>query len=398
MKNICIGNNIYYVGVNDRRKNLFENNWPLPYGVSYNSYLIKDRKSALIDTIEYGSNDNYLNNIGRILEGAPLDYLIVNHMEPDHSSMIGCVLAKFPSVKVVGNAQTRKILNLYFNIPDDSFLEVKDGSTLELGEHTLSFHLIPWVHWPETMVTYDITTCTLFSCDAFGGFGTLDGSIFDDGNDFEGRFKPEMLRYYSNIVGKYSNMVQKAFAKLQGVEIKTIAPSHGLVWRDNPGKVLELYNNWCNWKSEEGVVIVYASMYGNTEQMADLIGSKLGEKGIPVTTFDASKTHVSFILSEIWKRKGLILGTCAYNAFMHPMMHHLCNEIKLIAPKNKVFSVFGSSSWNGAGVKDLVKYAPEMGMEVSGSPLEIMGSATFEKLDAAATEFVEKYLECYNGQ
>lgn len=392
MKSICINNNIHYVGVNDRKKHLFENNWPLPYGVSYNSYLIKDTKSALIDTIEYGSNDNYLNNIERILEGSPLDYLIVNHMEPDHSSMIECVLRRFPDVKIVGNAQTHKILKLYFNIPDSSLLVVKDGEVLDLGEHKLSFHFIPWVHWPETMVTYDQTTCTLFSCDAFGGFGTLDGSIFDDENDFEGHYKAEMLRYYSNIVGKYSNMVQKAFAKLQGVEIKMIAPSHGLVWREKPGRVLELYSKWCNWESEKGVVIAYASMYGNTEQMADLIGAKLGAKGIPVRTHDVSKSHVSYMLADIWKTKGLILGTCAYNTQMHPMMEHLCNEIKLVAPKGKVLSVFGSSTWNGAGVKALVKYAPEMGMEITGTPLEIMGSATFDKLDKAADEFVEQFI------
>lgn len=392
MKSICINNNIHYVGVNDRKKHLFENNWPLPYGVSYNSYLIKDTKSALIDTIEYGSNDNYLNNIERILEGSPLDYLIVNHMEPDHSSMIECVLRRFPDVKIVGNAQTHKILKLYFNIPDSSLLVVKDGEVLDLGEHKLSFHFIPWVHWPETMVTYDQTTCTLFSCDAFGGFGTLDGSIFDDENDFEGHYKAEMLRYYSNIVGKYSNMVQKAFAKLQGVEIKMIAPSHGLIWRGNPGRVLELYSKWCNWESEKGVVIAYASMYGNTEQMADLIGAKLGAKGIPVRTHDVSKSHVSYMLADIWKTKGLILGTCAYNTQMHPMMEHLCNEIKLVAPKGKVLSVFGSSTWNGAGVKALVKYAPEMGMEITGTPLEIMGSATFDKLDKAADEFVEQFI------
>ena len=242
MRSVHLGNGIHYVGVNDRRKHLFENNWPLPYGVSYNSYLIKDSKNVLIDTIEYGSNDNYLNNIERLLEGAALDYLVVNHMEPDHSSMLECVMRRFPTVKIVGNAQTQKILKLDFNIPDDSMVVVKDGETLDLGEKKLSFHFIPWVHWPETMVTYEQTTATLFSCDAFGGFGTLDGSIFDDENDFEGHYKAEMLRYYSNIVGKYSNMVQKAFDKLAGVKINTIAPSHGLVWRGNPGRVLELYS------------------------------------------------------------------------------------------------------------------------------------------------------------
>ena len=393
MKGINITDGIYYVGVNDRKKHLFENNWPLPHGVSYNSYLVKDEKTALIDTIEYGSNDNYLNTIENLLAGAPLDYLVVNHMEPDHSSMIECVRRRFPSVKIIGNVQTKKILSLYFNVPDESFITVKDGEVLDLGNKKLSFHLIPWVHWPETMVTYEQTTATLFSCDAFGGFGTLDGSIFDDENDFEENYKAEMRRYYSNIVGKYSNMVQKAFDKLSGVPIKTICPSHGLVWRGNPGRVLELYSKWCNWESDKGVVIVYASMYGNTEQMADFIGRILGEKGIPVRTYDVSKTHVSYILSDIWKYKGLILGTCAYNTQMHPMMEHLCNEIKLIAPKNKTLSIFGSSTWNGAGVKDLMKYAPEMGMEVVGTPLEIMGSATYSKLVESTENFVEEFVK-----
>lgn len=393
MKTVKLSPDIYYTGVNDRKKHLFENNWPLPYGVSYNSYLIKDTKSALIDTVEYGSNDNYLNHIEKILNGAPLDYLVVNHMEPDHSSMIECVLRRFPSVKIVGNAQTKKILELYFNIPDSSLHIVKDGEELDLGNHKLSFHFIPWVHWPETMVTYEKSTSTLFSCDAFGGFGTLDGSIFDDENDFEGHYKSEMLRYYSNIVGKYSNMVQKAFAKLQGIEIKMIAPSHGLVWRGNPSRVLELYSKWCNWKQEDGVVIAYASMYGNTAQMADYIGHCLGSRGIKVKTYDVSKTHVSYILSDIWKYKGLILGTCAYNTQMHPMMEHLCNEIKLIAPKSKILSIFGSSSWNGAGVKSLLKYTSEMGMETVGTPFEIMGSASLCKLEEKAENFVETFID-----
>lgn len=392
MKQICLNDNIFYVGVNDRKKHLFENNWPLPKGVSYNSYLIKDTKNALIDTIEFGSNDNYIAHIAELLEGAPLDYLIVNHMEPDHSSMIGAVIHHFPDVKIVGNAQTHKILKLYFNIPDESIVTVKDGEVFDLGEHKISFHFIPWVHWPETMVTYEQTTGTLFSCDAFGGFGTLDGSIFDDGNDFEQDYEAEMLRYYSNIVGKYSNMVQRAFAKLEGIEINMIAPSHGLIWRSNPGKVLELYKKWCNWESEDGVVIAYASMYGNTAQMADYIGSLLGAKGIKVKIHDVSKSHVSYMLADIWKYKGLILGTCAYNASMHPMMEHLCNEIRLVAPKNKILSIFGSSTWNGAGVKSLAAYVPEIGMEIVGKPLEIMGAASFCKLEENAEAFVEEFI------
>lgn len=392
MRTIKITEQIHYVGTNDRKKFLFENNWPLPNGVSYNSYLVADEKSALIDTIEYGSDDEYLDRICVALNGKPLDYLIVNHMEPDHSSMIKSVVRMFPKVKVVGNAITHKMLKAYYDIRDENFHLVHEGDKIELGKCTLTFALVPWVHWPETMVTYEISSKTLFSCDAFGSFGTLDGSIFDGDNDFETYYLEDMRRYYSNIVGKYSAPVQKALAKLGGLEIKTIAPSHGLIWRDNPGKVIELYDKWSRYEAEEGVVIVYASMYGNTEKIADYLGSLFGDHKIPVRVYDVSRTHVSDLLSQIWKYKGLILGTCAYNGQMHPMMEHLCNEIKLSAPKNKVFSLFGSSSWNGAGVKELKKFAESYGFSLTGPVVEISGSPSLVKVEESAVAMVNEFV------
>ena len=393
MRTVKITENIHFIGTNDRKKHLFENNWPLPNGVSYNSYLVVDEKSALIDTIEYGSDPNYLSKIERLLEGKELDYLVVNHMEPDHSSMISVVVAKYPNIKIVGNAQTYKLLQSFYEISESSFYRVADGDELSLGGSTLKFALIPWVHWPETMVTYEINSKILFSCDAFGGFGTIDGSIFDGDNDFETYYLDDMRRYYSNIVGKYSGMVQKALAKLGGLEIKTIAPSHGLVWRDNPGKVLDLYNKWSSYYAEEGVVVAYASMYGNTESMAEYIGSLLGEKGIKVRIHDISKTHVSNLLSEIWKYKGLILGTCAYNTQMHPMMEHLCNEIKLSAPKDKVIALFGSSAWNGAGVKELKKFMEGNKLSFVGTPVEVSGAPTLAKMQESAEAMVNAFVE-----
>ena len=390
MKEIRITDKIWYVGTNDRRKELFENNWPLPYGVSYNSYLINDTKSALIDTVEAGSCNDYIEKISRILNGKPLDYLVINHLEPDHASMITAVRAAFPQVKLVGNSQTFKILQHYYKTDEESFLLVKDGDKLELGESSLQFVLVPWVHWPETMVTYEASTQTLFSCDAFGGFGTLDGGIFDTNNDFEGFYLSEMRRYYSNIVGKYSNMVQKALAKLQGVPVKMIAPSHGLIW-NNPEKVISLYDKWSRYEAEKGVVIAYASMYGNTAQMADYIGNLIGSRGIPVRTFDVSKTHASYLLNEIWKYSGLVLGTCAYNTKMHPMIEHLCNEIDLSQPKEKKVAVFGTSTWNGAGVKCLKKFAEEYaGFELMPTVAETSGSVSPEKVDEAVAAMVEE--------
>ena len=393
MKEIKITENIWYVGVNDRRKELFENNWPLPYGVSYNSYLINDQKCALIDTVEAGSCTDYIEKIERVLNGKPLDYLIINHLEPDHASMINTVKAIFPNVKLVGNNQTFKILQHYYKTSEQDFILIKDGDKLELGARTLQFFLVPWVHWPETMVTYEVSSQTLFSCDAFGGFGTLDGGIYDTNNDFEGFYLSEMRRYYSNIVGKYSNMVQKALAKLQGLPIKMIAPSHGLLW-NNPGKVVELYDKWSRYEAEKGVVIIYASMYGNTAQMADYIGNLIGSTGMPVRTYDVSKTHVSHLLNEIWKYKGIILGTCAYNTKMHPMMEHLCNEIDLSQPKGKKVALFGTSSWNGAGAKALKKFVEEYdGFELVAPVAETFGSVSPEKVDEAIAELAKTMVE-----
>ncbi len=392
MREIKITDRIWFVGENDRHKHLFENNWPLPYGVSYNTYVINDDKTALIDTMEYDMASGYIAKIKRVLNGKGLDYMVINHLEPDHASMIDVVFTAFPGVKVVGNAQTFKILQHYYNIPEESRMVVKDGEELQLGETTLQFFTAPWVHWPETMVTYDKTTKTLFSCDAFGGFGTLDGGIFDTNANFEEHYLTEMRRYYSNIVAKYSGMVQKALAKLGGLEISRICPSHGLIW-NNPAKVVGLYDKWSKQEADKGVVIAYASMYGNTEQMADYIGNLLGERGIEVRTFDVSKTHVSFILNDIWKYKAVVLGTCAYNTKMHPMMEHLCNEISLNEPKNKMWSLFGSSTWNGAGVKDLKKFAEESGFEICGPVVEMVGGAAPEKIEAQAEELVAAIVE-----
>lgn len=390
---IQISNKVFYVGVNDRKKALFENNWPLPCGVAYNSYIIADEHPALVDTLEYGSNGDYLNMISDAIDGRPLEYLIVNHMEPDHSSMIGEVLRAYPGAKVVANSRTFKLLESYFALPAERFLEIGDGSTLELGYHKLTFVMTPWVHWPETMMTYDTTDKILFSCDAFGSFGTLDGGIFDDEIDFDLYYESEMRRYYSNIVGKWSSMVQKAFAKLAGVPVNFICPSHGPVWRENPSKVLSLYDKWSKNEGEKGVVIAYASMYGNTGKMADYLARLIAEEGIKhIRVFDVSKTHPSFILSEIWKYNGLILGTCAYNANMHPMMSLLTHEISVSEPKNKVLGLFGSSSWNGAGAKALIEFAEKAKMPVTGEVVQMSGMADNEKM-CGFKEFVKTFVK-----
>ena len=385
MKKIVISNKVIYLGTNDRKKRLFENNWPLPNGVAYNSYLINDEKSALIDTLEFGSKDDYLDEVNKYLEGRQLDYLVVNHMEPDHASMIGILLKFYPKLIILSNIKAFKMLEAYYGVGPENFQEVKDGEEISLGYHKLSFILTPWVHWPETMMTYDKTDKILFSCDAFGSFGTLDGGIFDDEINFS-FFEDEMRRYYSNIVGKYSNMVQKAFAKLQDTEIKMICPSHGPVWRENPSKAIELYDRWSRHQSEDGVVIAFASMYGNTEKMADYVARLIAERGVKnIRVYDVSKTNASFIISEIWKYKSIILGSCAYNTGMHPMMEHLCHELSVVAPKDKNYSLFGSYSWTGGGLKTLTAFAEKMSWNKVSEPVELMGSPNPEKMEGFIT-------------
>ncbi len=387
--------NVYYIGVNDRRKERFENMWPLPNGVSYNSYLIRDEKTALLDTIEAGqSGESFLAMVEDSLDGKDLDYLIINHMELDHSGEIAAVIRRWPNVEIVGNANTFKILEAYYGIKDNLRL-VKDGDELSLGHHNLKFVLTPWVHWPETMMTYCTTEKMLFSADAFGTFGTLDGTIFDDEIDFES-YREEMRRYYSNIVGKYSNMVQKAFAKLAGVEIKVICPLHGPIWRTNPSRVIELYDRWSKYIARDGVVLIYASMYGNTAEMADYLARKLAEYGIhKIKVHDVSKSHLSYLISDIWKYRGVILGSCAYNSNMFPMMEQLTREIEHMGIKNKELGLFGSYSWNGGGVRNLQSFAETIGWEQVAPAADLHGTPTAEKLlqlDAIAEAMAQKIL------
>jgi len=384
---------VHWIGVNDRRLHLFENMWPMDYGVSYNSYVINDDKVAIIDTVEIGTTTDYLEKLQTIIGDKKVDYLIVNHMEPDHSGAMGALLAKYPDAKIIGNMKTFNIVRAYFDLKEENFIEVKDGDELDLGHHKLKFVMTPWVHWPETMVTYDMTDKILFSCDAFGTFGSLDGGIFDDEINFE-FFEEEMRRYYSNIVGKYSNMVQKAFKKLEGIEVSTICSSHGPIWRTDPGRVLGLYDKWSKWETERGVVIVYGTMYGNTEKMAEIIARGLVENGIKnIRMYDASKTHISYIIRDIWKYKGVILGSCAYNSGMFPKVQQLVKELEHMKVQNHLLGLFGSFSWTGGGVKKLLQFQENIGWEMVSEPAETKGAPKaedFEKCYELAKNMAEK--------
>lgn len=350
---IKLNDRTYYVGVNDRQTDLFEGIWPLPRGVSYNSYLIVDQKVALIDTVKKVEFDTYLARLRKALGGRGIDYVIVNHLEPDHSGSDPLLREVFPDAKFVGNKKTAEFIGHLYGIED--MQAVEDGGALDLGKSKLSFHQIPMVHWPESMVTYDASTKTLFSNDAFGGFGALDGGIFDGEADVDW-FHDEIVRYFSNIVGKYSAMVQKALAKLEGIEIDCVAPSHGLVWRDDPGYIMGLYDRLSKQEAEEGALVAYASMYGNTERLMETVARAVAEAGCPVRVRDVGRTHPSFVLSDAWRFKGLVLGAPTYDSGLLPPMANLLDLMKTKQLKNRSVGLFGSYGWAGGGMKAMRQF------------------------------------------
>jgi flavorubredoxin len=369
LKPINLTDDIYFVGVNDRRTALFENMWPLHRGVSYNSYLIVDEQVTLIDTVEAGHIDKWLERIRSVIGSRDINYLVVNHMEPDHSGAIHLLRQLYPMITVVGNKKTLPMVDGFYGVKDN-LKEVADGESLSIGKHRLTFHQVPMVHWPESMVCFEENTHILFSSDAFGSFGTLDGGVFDDELDFD-HYEGEMRRYYSNIVGKYGNPVQKALAKLGTLPIKMIAPSHGPIYRQHISTMIERYDQWSRYEGEEGVVVAYASMYGNTEEMAEAVARELAENGIrSVRVYDVSKTHPSFIISDIFKYKGLILGSPTYTNELHPNMEALVMKLVHMGLTNHYYGVFGSFTWAGAAVKKLVEAGEALKLERVGEPVE----------------------------
>lgn len=371
MKDISLlKGNIHYVGVNDRKTHLFEGMWPIPYGVSYNSYLVVDEKVALVDTVEIGYFDIFLQNIKSILGDRPIDYLIVNHMEPDHSSSIALIKQYYPHVTLVGNVKTFGMIDGYYGV-ETQRLVVKEGDTLDLGHHKLSFYMAPMVHWPEVMVTYDATEQVLFSADAFGTYGTVDGGPIDTQINLD-KYWDEMVRYYANIVGKYGTPVQKALQKLGALPIQMICSTHGPVWTENISKVIGIYDRLSRYDADKGAVIVYGSMYGHTEQMAELIAKQLTANGVKnVVMHNVSKSHSSYILADIFKYNGLIIGSPTYNTQLYPEVEAILGKILMRDIKGRCLGWFGSFSWAGKAVGLLGEFAEKSHFTLVGEPVEM---------------------------
>lgn len=382
---------VHYVGVNDRTSWKFENLWPLPYGVTYNSYLvIGSEKIALVDCVENSSIPNLLSNINKVLEGRKIDYLIVNHMEPDHSGGIPELLYHYPSLKIVGNKQTKGMVDGFYGVEENKFLEIKENDVLDLGGVTLQFIMTPLVHWPETMMTYLKEDGVLFSGDAFGCFGALNGGVVDTEMDTDWYF-PEMYRYYSNIVGKYGKTVQMALKKTSGLDIKYLCSTHGPVWHQRIGEVVDLYNRLSLYEDEEGVTIVYGSMYGNTGEIAEVIASRLCERGVrTIKIHNVSKSDMSSIISDAFRYKGLIVGSPTYNGRMFPAIEEFMTAMESREIKNKVIASFGSFTWASAACRMMnecltrMKIDPVATMDMKHSPSDSDLKAAIEVADKVA--------------
>ncbi|HBJ1651081.1 FprA family A-type flavoprotein [Clostridium botulinum] len=338
---------LYWIGGNDKRLALFENIHPIPRGVSYNSYLLLDEKTVLFDTVDWSISRQFIENIQHVLNGRTLDYLVINHMEPDHGASIEEILLRYPNVKIISTEKAFLLMRQFgFNI-DGKEEVVKEGDTKSFGKHVVTFIAAPMVHWPEAMVTFDTTNGVLFSADAFGSFGALDGKLFNDEIDFEHEWLDDARRYYTNIVGKYGPHVQSLLKKASGIDIKMICPLHGPVWRTNIGYFIDKYDKWSKYEPEEkAVMIVYASMYGNTENAANVLATKFVEKGIKnIVMYDVSSTHVSKLISETFRVSHVVLASVTYNLGIYPPMHNYLMDMKALNLQNRTFAIIENGSW-----------------------------------------------------
>ena len=375
---------LYWVGANDHRLNLFENIHPISRGVSYNSYLLMDKKTVLFDTVDWSVCRQFLENIEAVLGGRNLDYLVVNHMEPDHAASLEEILLRYPKVKVISTEKAFMLMHQFGFDVEDRKEVVKEGDEKSFGKHIVTFVSAPMVHWPEAMVTFDKTNGVLFAADAFGSFGALDGKLFNDEVNFDRDWIDEARRYYTNIVGKYGPHVQALLKKAAGIDIKIICPLHGPVWRSNLGYFIDKYDKWSRYEPEEkGVMIVYASMYGNTESAATALASRLVERGITnVVMYDVSNTHVSQLISETFKYSHIVLASVTYNLGIYPLMHNYLMDMKALNVQNRTVAIVENGSWACKSGDLMAEFLDGMKqMSVLNERLTVVSSLSEEKVD-----------------
>ena len=390
---------LYWVGGNDRQIELFENIFPLAKGVSYNSSLLLDEQTVLFDTADYAIGKQFIENVMSVLNGRNLDYIVVNHMEPDHCSLIGELLLHYPDVKIIGNAKTFPMIEQFFSFDlTGKTLTVKEGDTFCSGKHTFRFIMSPMVHWPEAMMTYDEKDKVLFSADAFGTFNALNGNLFNDELDFNREWLDEARRYYTNIVGKYGPQVQNVLKKASSLDIQMICPLHGPVWRSNLNFIIEKYNLWSRYEPEEkGVMIAYASMYGNTENMAEILAVMLAEAGVKnIHMHNISKTHVSELISDSFKYSHIVLASPTYNNGIYPLMDNYLEDMKALSLQNRTIAVLGNGSWAPQATKLISAKIKEMKnmrlLEASVTIKSSLKEAQLEELNSLSRQIAEEVL------
>jgi flavorubredoxin len=390
-----ITEDLYWVGGNDHRLALFENVHPIPRGVSYNSYLLLDEKAVLFDTVDWSICRQFLENIRGVLGNKTLDYMVINHMEPDHAACIEEIVLRYPNVKIICTEKAFMFMHQFGFKIDDNIIQVKEGDTMSFGKHNVVFVSAPMVHWPEAMVTYDTTNGVLFSADAFGSFGALDGKLFNDEVNFDRDWIDDARRYYTNIVGKYGPHVQALLKKAGTIDIKIICPLHGPVWRNNFGYLLDKYDKWSRYEPEEkGVMIVYGTMYGNTEAAANDLATRLVKKGMTnVVMYDVSKTHVSYLISESFKYSHVVLASVTYNLKIYPPMLDYIMDMKALNLQKRTFALIENGSWAPQANKLMHELLDEMkGMTILDGDMTVNSSMKEEdgdSMDALADDIIK---------
>lgn len=374
---IKIKDNIYWIGSDSRTDHVFEGAFPIPDGISYNSYIIMGSKTVLLDSCDASVVNIFWSNLRHILGGRSLDYFVINHMEPDHGAGITRILETYPDVTIIGNSMVFDMLYNFYSIRPKNKIEVKDGDEVNIDKHKLKFIFATMVHWPEVMFTYDVTEKMLFSADAFGTFKALSGSLFADEIDFDKEYLSEARRYYSNIVGKYGSNVQLVFKKLNGIPIDVICPLHGPIWRKNIEYIFKKYDIWSRYVSEDkGVVIAYVSIYGNTADIVDRLATMLKSNGVRyVVVYDITKTHSSYVVSDVFRFTNIVFAAPTYNSRLHPTMSSLIEHMDIMAVQGKGYSIIENGSWAPQSAKVIENHISAMkNMTKIGKTLTVRSS------------------------
>lgn len=403
----CVRNvteDLYWVGANDHRLALFENAYPIPRGVTYNSYLLLDEKTVLFDTVDWSACRQLVENAQHVLNGRPLDYLVINHLEPDHAASIDEILLRWPDITLISNEKAFMLMRQFgFHVDSHKIIEVNEGDTFSFGKHTVTFVFAPMVHWPEVMVTFDVTNGVLFSADAFGTFGTLDGKLFADEVNFDRDWLDDARRYLTNIVGKYGPHIQLLLKKASGIldQIKYICPLHGPVWRKDLMYFIQKYDTWSRYEPEEkGVLVVYASMYGNTESAAQALAARLCDKGMTnVALYDVSSTDVSQLISEAFKYSHLVLASVTYNLGIYPAMHNYLLDMKALNVQKRTVAIVENGSWACKSGDLMQKFLTEEMKDMTVLNERVsMASSLGEEKEVELDTLVDAILNSMNGQ